>query len=251
MISIELNLSNKWFRSLPLAPLCKALNHQTSLFELNLSRNYLDMNCIKKLCLSLPTLTNLATLNLSCTGLNAGHLAELVTVFTSTSTPILPHLQILDLSDNFLRDRSLKHVSLITAHLKLTSLNLSDVRFTSNLFSVSNNENSELNLRDVQMFDISDNSLESIDIMRILRWIDFTKIRSLNVSNNVRKEDCVLHGITEMLEESGGKQLENLNLSRCMVQETELYEFLRLVFTVTQNKRFFFILTTLLIGKTP
>lgn len=225
-MSIELNLNNKCFKSTALLPLCKALNHQTSLFELNLSGNYLDTNCIKKLCISLPTLVNLATLNLSCTGLSAGHLAVIVTVFTSTSSPLLQNLHSLDLSDNFLGDRSLRHLSLITKHLKLTSLNLSNVKFTSNLFFEANNENMELNLRNIQIFDISDNKLERDDITKMLSWIDFTRLRKLNLSKIIRKEGGILENITNFLE-NGGRQLESLNLSRCMVQETELYEFLR------------------------
>lgn len=225
-MSIELNLTNKCFKSTALLPLCKALNHQTSLFELNLSGNYLDTNCIKKLCISLPTLVNLATLNLSCTGLSAGHLAEIVTVFTSNSSPMLQNLHTLDLSDNFLGDRSFRHLSLITKHLKLTSLNLSNVKFTSNLFFEAHNENMELNLRNIQMFDISDNKLEKDDITKMLNWIDFTRLRKLNLSRNIRKEGGILENITNFLE-NNGRQLECLNLSRCMVQETELYEFLR------------------------
>lgn len=226
-MSIELNLRNKWFKGTSLAPLCKALNHQNSLFELNLSGNYLDMSCIKKLCISLPTLVNLSSLNLSGTGLNSTHLAEIATVSTSTSSPVLQNLQNLDVSDNFLKDRSLKHLSLITKHLKLTSLNLSNVQFTNNLFYESTNENCELNLSDVQIFDISDNSLESDDLTKILSWLDFSKLKKLNLSKNVRKEGGILHSVTNFLDESVGMHLESLNLSRCMVQESELYEFLR------------------------
>lgn len=227
VMSIELNLTNKCFKSSALLPLCKALNHQTSLFELNLSGNYLDTNCIKKLCVSLPTLLNLTVLNLSCTNLTAEHLAEIFTVFTSTSSPVLQNLHSLDLSDNFLGDRSLRHLSLITKHLKLTNLNLSNVKFTGNLFFELNNENSELNLRNIQIFDISDNKLERDDITKILSWMDFTRLRKLNLSKNIRKDGGILESITNFLEESNGRQLECLNLSRCMVQETELYEFLR------------------------
>lgn len=186
------------------------------------------MNCIKNLCICLPTLANLATLDLRGTGLGARHVAELTTIFTPTTNAVMQNLQCLNLSDNILGDRSLKQLSIITKHLKLTNLNLSNVKFTSNLLE-SNNDDSKLNLENIQVFDISDNSLESVDIMKILRWMDFGKLRKLNLSKNVRKAGGILRCINELLEGTEGHKLENLNISRCMVQETELYEFLRLV----------------------
>lgn len=185
------------------------------------------MSCIKVITLSFPTLCNLATLNLRSTGLNAGHLAEIATIFTTSTTPVLPNLQYLDLSDNFLKDKSLIHLSFITKHLKLTSLNLSDVKFTSNIFIGANNINSELNLKNIQILDLSDNSFEYSDITKIMGWLDFKKIRRLNLSRTVCKEEGILQCIINSLEEGFGRQLESLNLSRCIVQESELYEFLR------------------------
>lgn len=154
-------------------------------------------------------------------------MAELVAVFRSAAAPILPNLQNVDLSDNFLRDRSLKHISHLTKHLNLVSLNLSNVNFTDNLFFECSNEDVQLDLKNLRSFDISNNSLETVDIVRFLRWMDFHKVVKLNVSSNVRKEGGLLQGISGLLEERAGRQLESLDLSRCMIQETELYEFLR------------------------
>ncbi|XP_018566528.1 tonsoku-like protein [Anoplophora glabripennis] len=228
-VSVNLNLSNKGILGESLVPLCRALSHQTALLELDLSGNFLDTDCMTKLCSTLPTLVNLTALNLRCTGLVSAHLAELVKVFTSVTEPVLPKLSSLDLSDNFLRDRSLQHLARMTAHLKLTTLNLSNVRFTEDLFRDFDEESCRLNLSDVRYLDISDNGVTVEDVRKFLWWTTKSKLLGLNVSRNSRADESLLGALVDSFQDDiCGVELKSLNLSRSDVQETELYSFLRL-----------------------
>lgn len=227
-ISVTLSLSSKGILGQFLAPLCRALNHQAALLELDLSGNFLDSDCVTKLCSALPTLVNLNMLNLRCTGLVSSHLAEFVKMLTSSTEPVLQKLSSLDLSDNFLKNRSLPHLSRITAHLKLNTINLSNVRFTGALFVDSHDENSRLNLSDVQYLDISDNELTVEDIKKFIWSTTTSKLISLNVSRNAKADGGLLEALENIFQEDMcGVQLKTLNLSRCAVQENELYNFLR------------------------
>ncbi|KAJ8950160.1 hypothetical protein NQ314_008013 [Rhamnusium bicolor] len=227
-LSINLSLANNGFFGKSLAPVCKALNYQTSLLELDLSGNFVDTDCIIKLCSSLPTLTNLCVLNLRSTGLVSSHLAELVKVFTSISTPVLQKLSSLDLSDNFLRDKSLLHLSQITRHLKLTNINLSNVRFTGNIFKEMGNDNIQLNLSEIHSLDLSDNELGTDDINKFISWTSPGKLCFLNVSRNDSGNQGILGTLIDVIRDNESDlELKSLDLSRCNVQESELYEFLR------------------------
>lgn len=227
-ISVTLNLSSMGILGQFLAPLCRALNHQSALQELDLSGNFFDSDCVIKLCSALPTLINLSVLNLRCTGLVSSHLAEFAKMLTSSTTPVLQKLSSLDLSDNFLRDRSLPHLSRITAHLKLNMLNLSNVRFTEDLFRNLHDENCLLNLSDIQYLDISDNGITVEDIKKFVWWTTTSKLIGLNVSRNIGVKEGLLEALVDIFQEDRcGLELKYLNLSRCSVQENELYNFLR------------------------
>lgn len=225
-MSISLNLKHKGYLSKTLAPLCKALNHQNSLLDLDLSGNFLDTDCIQKLCGSLVSLVNLTSLNLRCTGLLSSHLADIVKVFKANNNPILEKLVHLDLSDNPLRDKCLQHLAQITQHLKLTSLKLSNVKLTRNV-EESGQENTRLNLREIETLDISNNELDVEGVNIFLSWTNIAKLKILDLSGNCVSKQGVVGHLADALEECGDNQLENLNASRSNVQENELYNILR------------------------
>lgn len=226
-MSISLNLNNCGFLGKSLSPLCKALNHQTPLFELDLSGNLIDTNCVKKLCVALPSLINLNSLNLRCTGLTCSHIVDLVNMFTSSPFPILQNLTSLNLSDNYLENKSLYHLSQITKHITLTNLFLSNVKFTRNIFREPCNENISLQLENLHHFDISDNQLDASSINRFLQWTNSCKIKELHIDRNSLDCEGVMGDLVEWLKKNeGGGPLEHFSLSRCAVQEKELYELL-------------------------
>ncbi|KAJ8925110.1 hypothetical protein NQ315_001291 [Exocentrus adspersus] len=227
-MSVTLNLANRGLLGKTLAPLFKSLTRQSKLLELDLSGNFLDTRCFLMLCSSLPTLENLATLSLRCTGLQCSHLAEFARMLTTNSEPVLGNLSVLNLSDNSLRDHSLPHLSRITAHLKLADLNLSNVKFTNKVFDDFNEERCRLNLSRVQCLDLSDNELRAEDIARFLRWTTPSQLVDVNVSRNADVGEGVLRSLLDVLmEDVCGAALRSLNLSRCQVQDMELYDLLR------------------------
>ncbi|XP_057663004.1 tonsoku-like protein isoform X1 [Diorhabda carinulata] len=226
-VSVKLNIQNRGF-STTLSPLCKALNHQTTLLDLNLSGNFLDVSCMAILCASLPSLVNLTSLNLRCTGLTSNHLNEIVKMFSMASGRILEKLKHLDLSNNYLRNKSFYHLSEITKHLKLEQLNIGNVEFTSGLFKEIENANSNLNLRDIRNLNMCYNKLSSSDIEKFLSWTTFGNIVELNLSGNCLNNIKVERWNDTFNENNLFISLECLNLSRSKLQDNDLYELLRL-----------------------
>nr|XP_023029689.1 tonsoku-like protein [Leptinotarsa decemlineata] len=220
-MSIRLSLENKALTGATLAPLCIALNHQSSLLELNLSANFLDLSCFTKLCSSLPTLVNLTILNLRCSGLSSSHLGEMVKVVSTASARVLEKLSDLDLSDNYLRDKSFRYLSELTNKLKLSRLNVSNVGLTKI-------DSSPLELRGLRSLDVSDNRLDAAGVAKVVSWTNPALMSDLNVSRNERSNESVLASVIDHMKGSESIALEALNVSRCNLQENELYGLLRL-----------------------
>uniref|UniRef100_A0A6P7GLY6 Tonsoku-like protein n=1 Tax=Diabrotica virgifera virgifera TaxID=50390 RepID=A0A6P7GLY6_DIAVI len=226
--SVNLNLQNLGIMSHTLSPLCKALNHQTTLLDLNLSGNFLDVYCMVILCSSLPSLVNLTSLNLKCTGLSGSHLTEMVNMFSVASTRILQRLKRLDLSNNYLRNRSCELLVEILRHLKLEHLNIANVTFNSGIFQDLHNRNLRLNLQDVKYLNISNNQLSSRDVENIISWTVANNLVDLNLSRNTLK-NTTLGNFSEDFDRDGKfNSLHSLNLSRCGLTDTDMYHILRL-----------------------
>ncbi|CAH2006651.1 unnamed protein product [Acanthoscelides obtectus] len=201
-----------------LTPLCKAINHQSSLLELNLSGNSLDIETFQTLCLTLPTLTNLMTLNLRNTGLTLSHLHHMAFLETSCQS-VLKNLTNLDLSDNPLGNQSLHCLSRLTERFTLTHISLSNVKLVSPLRLGGE---TALHLSEVVELDISNNCLNESDLAAIFQRLTGTKVTSLNLSNNDSKD--VVGALTRLLE------MPSLRVgifSRCNVNDRQLDELLR------------------------
>ncbi|CAG9836894.1 unnamed protein product [Diabrotica balteata] len=226
--SVNLNLQNLGFMSNTLSPLCKALNHQTTLLDLNLSGNFLDIHCMVVLCSSLPSLVNLTSLNLKCTGLSSSHLTEMVNMFSFASNRILEKLKRLDLSHNYLRNKSGEHLVEILRHLKLEHLNLANVGFSSGIFQDLHSRNLKLNLQDVKYLNISDNQLSSRDVENIISWTVENNLIDLNLSRNTLKNTTLGHYSEDYDRDNKFNSLHSLNLSRCQLTDNDLYHILRL-----------------------
>ncbi|XP_072384956.1 tonsoku-like protein [Diabrotica undecimpunctata] len=226
--SVNLNLQNLGFMSNTLSPLCKALNHQTTLLDLNLSGNFLDVHCMVVLCSSLPSLVNLTSLNLKCTGLSSSHLTEMVNMFSVASNRILEKLKRLDLSHNYLRNKCGEHLVEILRHLKLEHLNLANVAFSSGIFQDLHNRNLKLNLQDVKYLNISDNQLSSREVENIISWTVENNLIDLNLSRNTLKNTTLGHYSEDFDRDNKFNSLHSLNLSRCKLTDNDLYHILRL-----------------------
>ncbi|XP_050506966.1 tonsoku-like protein [Diabrotica virgifera virgifera] len=226
--SVNLNLQNLGLMSNTLSPLCKALNHQTTLLDLNLSGNFLDIHCMVVLCSSLPSLVNLTSLNLKCTGLSSSHLTELVNMFSIASTRILEKLKRLDLSNNYLRNRSCEQLVEILRHLKLEHLNIANVTFSSGIFQDLHNRNMRLNLQNVKYLNISNNQLSSRDLENIISWTVANNLVDLNLSRNTLKNTTLGHYNEDFDKDDKFNSLHSLNLSRCKLTDNDLYHILRL-----------------------
>lgn len=216
-LSISLNLNKRGLIGSDLEPLCLALCHQSTLIELDLSGNFLSFECVQLLAKSFPTLNALIVLNLSCTNLQTTHLAIL-----SNCMPL--RVTDLNLSDNLLNDASIKCLVDICSCLKLKKLNLSNVDFTENVFAFY--ESCELTLKNIEELDISHNSLDTNSILKFISFTDLTILRVLNISHNVNcsnilKQFSVLYTTNQI-----NCKLKSLNLSRCCVEDTEVYSFL-------------------------
>nr|CAH7744615.1 unnamed protein product [Callosobruchus chinensis] len=209
----SLNIKDDGMFGESLTPLCKAINHQSSLLELNLSGNSLDIESFKTLCLSLPSLTNLMTLNLRNTGLTLSHLHHMA-FFKTTSNSVLKNLTNLDLSDNPLGNQSLHCLSRITEHLKLTQVSLSNVKLVSPLRVGAE---IELHLSDVAELDISNNCLNECDLVMIFHSLTGSKVTSLNLSNN--ESDDVAGALTRSLKTPN---LRSGFFRRCNVTDSQL-----------------------------
>lgn len=231
-VSTCLDLSNLGLRAKALAPLCKALNRQTNLLELDLSGNFLTTDCIQLFCGSLGSLQNLERLNLSCTGLLPEHIHSLADALISIEPKDLTtikssKLSWLDLSDNFLDDPSLiLALSRITRQLKLKGLNLSSNQL---IFSKRNVdlEEIELNLDLIQDLDLSGNQLTNDDVIKfVCLWSKRSRIKKLNCSRNL-----ITRGFLRGLLDGDGievlREIEILNLSRCQIEDSELFDLLR------------------------
>lgn len=214
-VSVKLSVQNKGFTNNVLAPLCKALNHQTTLLELNLSGNFVDVDCMIILCGSLPSLVNLSSLNLRCTGLTSAHLAEMVKMFSITSSPILEKLKHLYIGDNYLRNNAFAHLAEITNSLRLETLDMPNLAFTKTVFK--EHLNLKLELKDILWLNVSGNQFSKADVERMISWTTVGKLIDLNVSKN----SLANFGLASF------RSLECLNLSRCNLQDNDLFGILR------------------------
>jgi NF-kappa-B inhibitor-like protein 2 len=219
-LTVNLNLCNCGLRGATLAPLCKVLNRQTNLLELDLSGNFLTNECVQLLGASLASLENLHKLRLNCTGLLAEHVQTLV---NSLSPDTSHKVTDVDLSDNLLGDQSLEGLALLTRRFQLKKFNLSGNRLGKNLFA---HRELTLNLDQVEEFDLSDNDLSNDALVRIVSWLRPSRLRSLDVSRN-----CASCGFLREMVSSWSRveQLKVLKLSRCHVNDGDLFDLLRLV----------------------
>lgn len=228
--STVLNLSNYNFGSKTLKPLCKAINRQTNLHHFNLSGNFILSDCLELLCSSLPSLENLTTLNLSMNLLTSDglhHIANIIS--TQSEKSVLENLVVLDLSYNPLGNESLKHLAIITRYLKLHTLKLVDVDFTSEIFEDLSNRNVELYLDYLEELDISENRMDKDDILKFILWIRPANLQVLNVSNNRITESGLLVETVRIFEANSSTfwKFKSLNFCRCKVTDAEVYELLR------------------------
>ncbi|CAH0548154.1 unnamed protein product [Brassicogethes aeneus] len=215
-MSDVLNISNKGLRSATVAPLCKAINHQSNLLEINLSGNFLNTDCVKMLCASLGSLENLQKLNLSSTGLQAGHLSMI-----AQATSAQKRLECFDLSDNPLRNESLFHLRTITQNSQLTHLNVSGIGLKSDIDDIT------LNLSSMQDLDVSDNDLSTRDLKCLLGNLDAKVLKSVNMSRLRPNNAKVLQTLTEeVFKLEPVENLKVMKLSRCNIDDTELFNIL-------------------------
>lgn len=222
--SSTINLQDKNLRQ-KLRPLLTSLNRsQNSLQILNISGNFVTDNCIELICNSLTSLENLKSLDLSLNHLTVESAKNLSTALQQTT---LQHLTELNLSHNNLGDESLTHLSMMTRYLNLKILKLVDVGFTSDIFANRFNSNVELCLEYVNHFDISHNELNKDDLLRFLQCLRSKNLEYLNVGNNKVTQEGFLWEFVQLFDRDTFPQLKELNISRCMISDFELYELLR------------------------
>ncbi|XP_017786274.1 PREDICTED: tonsoku-like protein isoform X1 [Nicrophorus vespilloides] len=232
--STVLNLKDQHL-GVHLIPLCKAINRQKNLFELNLTGNYMTPKCIDLLCESLSTLDNLTKLNLSLNNLKVESLELLANILEESSQkPILYNLNDLDLSFNPLTNESFKHISTITKHLKLKSLNLCSVEFTKSVFGLFFNKNLRLNLDACESLDLSCNDLDVQSLLRFINWMDPMNLKSLSVGyNSGIKVSGFASGFIEFIKTSdiGLLNVKTLNLNGCRIGDEETIELISSLMT--------------------
>lgn len=230
--SAVLDLSDNDFGYKAIKPFCKAINRQTNLHHLNLSGNFILDECLELLSSSLLSLENLTVLNLSMNQITSEGLHHIANIFSNQSEKsVLEHLVHLDLSYNPLGNASLKHLSIITRHLKLRTMKLMDVDFTSEIFDDFSNRNIELYLDYIEELNISENRLDKEDILRFIHWMRPTNLQILDISNNTVTEHGLVVEIVRIFEANSATfwKFKYLNFSRCKVTDAEVYELLRCV----------------------
>lgn len=207
-------------------PLLTALNRShNTLQTLNLSGNFITDDCIDLMCKSFPSLENLKSLDLSLNHLTAEGIKNLSTAFQQNP---LHHLTELNLSHNELGNESLSNLSLITRYLNLETLKLIDVGFTADIFNEQfDNARVELCLDYVKHLDISYNELNKDDVIKFVRCVSPKNLEYLNVGNNKVTEEGFLWELVKLLDSNNCPCLKNIDLSRCMISDYELYELLR------------------------
>lgn len=204
-----------------LEPLFIVLNRQNNLRELDLSGNFLTKDSFELLSKSLSNLENLFKLRLSCTGLSSEHLQMIVSNLASNiSYKILD----LNLSDNWLKDDSFESLAILTRRFQLKKINLSGNKFTENLFNYYLNQNLTLNLDQVEEFDVSDNNFNNETLLKILSWLKFPNLVSLNVSRTSVRENFLRELLT-MWNEIG--KLQVCYMSKCHITDSEIFKLLR------------------------
>ncbi|XP_050301726.1 tonsoku-like protein isoform X2 [Anthonomus grandis grandis] len=225
-LSITLDISDRGFLGHILHPLLKSINNQKAITEINLSGNFLNCQCINLLCASITTLPNLQLLNLSCTNLRKDYLSQLASTIHNNANS-LEKLSILNLSDNILlKNACMKDIGVISNDLSLKELNLSNIGLTEGAA-----KQDTLCLKTVEHLDVSYNGLTDGDIRSIMLWLDGNVIKTLNVSRN--KSPKLLRQILEVFQLETLVVLEKINLEACNVNDSDLFDFLRLAPNVT------------------
>lgn len=227
-VSTTLDLTDQNLRCAKLLPLCKAINRQNGLYEINLSGNFMTDECMSLLCSSISSIRSLSVLNLSLNHLSVESMKYLADTFTNSDTSILENLAHLDLSYNLLCDGSLPYLGTITRFLKLKQLNLAEVGFTKNIFTHFNNKNVDLYLEHLEILNISYNRLDKNDIAKFISWLSPQNIKELNLSSNKVTDEGTLSAVVDFLQRNGDAPviLKNLYLSRCLITDSEVYNFL-------------------------
>ncbi|XP_008200216.1 tonsoku-like protein isoform X2 [Tribolium castaneum] len=220
--SVGLDLANRGFKGAVLAPLVKVLNRQSNLLELDLSGNFLTNECFDLLAKSLACLESLYKLNLNCTSLTSGHVQAIV---ANLNPDVSYKIIDLDFSDNWLRDESFESLALLTRRLQLKKFNLSNNKFTQNLFNHRLNKDLTLNLDQIEEFDISDNAFDNTTLITILSWLQFANLTHLNVSRNSLSDNFLHEVLNRMWTQTG--PLRVCKLSNCHVTDSEVFDLLR------------------------
>ncbi|KAF5305638.1 hypothetical protein FQR65_LT07719 [Abscondita terminalis] len=228
-----MNLRDLNLRSKNVIPLCKVINRQIHLNSLNLSGNFIGDGCFQLLCTSLPMLDNLMELNLSLNQLTHVSLQYFSEMMAQSSLQILSKLSDLDVSHNQLGNKSLSHLTVITRCLKLKTLRLVDVGFTTD-FNASDN----LILDSIVNFDISYNKLGNKEILSFLSWLNPQIVEHLNISCNTETRDGLVREVTQWLRfpNEVKPRLKSLNLSRTDARDGEVFDLLNFLCTLEHFK---------------
>lgn len=207
-------------------PLFRSLNRENNLQSIDLTGSNLLNDGVQHLCSCLPSLNQLKSLNLSLNNINSEGVRYLSNIFVNTQKPVLENLINLNLSNNLLDNDSLNYLSIILKNVKLRSLILSGCNFNDNIFDA--NIYTDLNLENLEVFDVSYNELNKKSICKFISYLNFKHINTINLSNNLVSESGILKDISFNLQNSTSN-LKSLDLSRCKVNDAEIWDFLRLV----------------------
>lgn len=88
-----------------------------------------------------------------------------------------------------------------------------------------------LRLGDLEEFDISHNSFTKCEITSFLSWLNPERIKRLNISNMSAADEGFITELDRFLQRCQANSLNlcELNLARCSVSDTEVYELLQYV----------------------
>lgn len=226
--TLRLELADFTLEKSQLFPLFRALHHQNNLQHIDLSGNALFNEGLKQLCTALPSITQLRSLNLALNNITVDGIRYLSEIFDQSSKPVLEHLSELNLSFNLLGDNCLSYLAKILHHIKLRVLALTGCNFTDNVFNHISNRGMNLNFEYLEELDISYNELNKDSIIMFMSFLDFRIVRNLNVSHNIAvSESGIVKEIATNLQQSDHNNIKSLNLARCNVNDSEIWDLLR------------------------
>lgn len=207
-------------------PLFRTLKHQVDLRYLVFLYTTLLPDAFKQLCLCLPHLLQLKYLNFTMNNLTNESLKCFSDTFVTANKPILEKLTDLDLSHNLLNNDCLSTLSTILRYLRLKSLNIGGNCFTANIFDCGSTI--EFNFECLETLDLSENHFNQIDITYFIKQLNFNIVTSFNCShNNVVGDNQIILEIVKGIQQASGCKLKTLDLARCHVTDSDVWELLR------------------------